>query len=171
MDVCLDMLLEMRNEIWTHLLPVPASTEEAGFGFAKFSSRGNSCQFTLCDWAAFDAGDFVSKEGDYLHLTDEARIRVIKHAHETDTCLVEFHSHPFPFPAMFSYADKHGLDQLVPHLWWRLKNRPFLAVVVAPEDFDGIAWIESPESPIPLNYINDGQSINESSGLSIKLWR
>lgn len=171
MKVSLDMPLKMRNEIWTHLLPEPASTEEAGFGFAKFSTQGKSCQFKLHDWLAFDDSDFVYKEGDYLHLNDEARIRVIKHAHNTDTCLVEFHSHPFPYPAKFSYADKNGLDQLVPHLWWRLKHRPFLAVVVAPENFDGIAWVESPDCPIPLNSINDSQRVTQTTGLSIDLWR
>lgn len=170
MEVCLKSHWDMRNEIWAHLLPEPASTEEAGFGFAKFSLQGNNCQFKLHDWIAFDDSDFICKEGDYLHLTDEARIRVIKHAHSTDTCLVEFHSHPFPFPAKFSYADKIGLDQLVPHLWWRLKHRPFLAVVVAPDDFDGIAWIESPQMPVPLKSMDDGQCVIEATGCSIGLW-
>lgn len=171
MTVRLKMSLAMHNEILAHLLPNPASTEEAGFGFASYAADGKNHYFELQEWISLRDDDFVFKEGDYLHLKDEARARVIKHAHDTGTSLVEFHSHPFPFPAKFSFADKDGLDQFVPHVWWRLKHRPYLSVVVAPDDFDGIAWINSPTIPLPLDFIDNHQSVIKSTGLSIDLWR
>ena len=170
MSVRLNMSLVMHNEIWAHLLPNPASTEEAGFGFAQYSSERNGHLFILQDWIPLRDDDFVFKESDYLHLKDEVRARVIKHAHDTDTCLVEFHSHPFPYPAKFSFADKHGLDQFVPHVWWRLKHRPYLSIVVAPEDFDGIAWVEDSAIPISLDSIENDKGVIKSTGLSIDLW-
>jgi hypothetical protein len=35
----------------------------------------------------------------------------------------------------------------VPHLWWRLKARPYAAIVVGGEAFDGFAWIDSADEP------------------------
>jgi hypothetical protein len=170
MMVRLNMPLKMHTDIWAHLLPNPALTEEAGFGFAHYSAKDKCNHFSLLEWIPLVDADFVFKEGDYLQLNDEARGRVIKHAHDTGTCLVEFHSHPSPYPAKFSYADKDGLDQFVPHVWWRLKHRPYLSVVVAPDNFDGIAWIESFDMPVSLNSISNGQGLITSTGLSIDLW-
>ena len=50
--------------------------------------------------------------------------------------LVEMHSHIGPWPAGFSYADRLGLQETVPHMWWRLKKRPYLALVVTNCSFD-----------------------------------
>lgn len=171
MKVCLDMPTGTRDKIWTHLSPNPASTEEAGFGLARFVSNDSECQFSLFQWMALTDSDFLYKDSDYLHMTDEARVRIIKAAHSNDACLVEFHSHPFPCDAEFSFADRNGFKEFVPQIWWRLKQKPYLAVVVGPENFDGLAWLQDPESPIALNEINDGEVAEKATGLSIISWR
>lgn len=171
MIVRLNIDLDMHSKIWTHLLPNLASTEEAGFGYANFTEKDGHYQFNLKEWEALYDEDFDFKEGDYLQLKDESRARVIKRAHCTDTCLVEFHSHPFPFKAKFSYADKVGLKNFVPHVWWRLKNRPYIAIVVAPDSFDGLVWLDNPYNPENMSEIYCNEVLDHSTGLSIDYWR
>ena len=52
--------------------------------------------------------------------------------------LIEIHSHPDPWAAAFSLADREGLRETVPHMWWRLNRRPYLALVVARSGFDAL---------------------------------
>ena len=82
---------------------------------------------------------------DYFELTDEARIGLIKRAHVLQASLAEFHSHLSPWPAAFSLSDRMGLKETVPHMRWRLKRRPYLAVVVAPSGFDALVWSRDPK--------------------------
>jgi hypothetical protein len=32
----------------------------------------------------------------------------------------------------------------VPHLWWRLRGRPYGALVTAGKTFDALAWVDGP---------------------------
>ena len=73
-------------------------------------------------------------------LDDDVRAGVIKRAHNLNACLIEFHTHPMPGGACFSPSDIKGLKELAPQLLWRLKKRPYVAVVVAPDGLDALAW-------------------------------
>jgi hypothetical protein len=42
----------------------------------------------------------------------------------------------------------------VPHLWWRLKGRPYAALVFGYESFDGVAWVASPDDPEPVGRLS-----------------
>ena len=37
-------------------------------------------------------------------------------------------------PAEFSASDRKGLESFVPHVWWRLRHRPYLALVFRGDD-------------------------------------
>ncbi len=149
----LEMSEDCCDTIWKHLLPETATVENAGFGFVRPIKKQSITNFNLVDWIPLQKKDFDCQENDYLLLSDQARAKIIKHAHDTHTCLVEFHSHPFPYPAMFSLADINGLSQFVPHVWWRLKNKSFLAIVVAPSGFDALVWYDNPTMPTSLTKI------------------
>jgi hypothetical protein len=105
----------------------------------------------------------------YLELKDETRARVIKHAHDLGTSLVEVHSHPL-FDPVFSASDEAGLRQFVPHVWWRLKGRPYGAIVVAPKGFDALFWLDGPKAPVTLSALDiDGTQLTPS-GISLRNW-
>ncbi len=125
-----------------HLLRTPRC-EQGAFLFCRHSLSGGGGHIFDCeDWSALKRADYEVQAGDYLELTDAARARLIKQAHDRGLCLVESHSHPGPYPAAFSYSDLTGLDEFVPHVRWRLRGRPYAALVFAQSGFDGLAWTD-----------------------------
>jgi hypothetical protein len=140
--------------VLAHLLPIGDGREQAAFLFATRAE--GSDDFTVVDAMLMGAADLAEQYSDYLELTDEARIRVTKRARVLGASIVEMHSHPSPLPAAFSLADRKGLRETVPQMWWRLKGRPYFAIVVAPSGFDALAWLENPNMPHPLEAIVAG---------------
>ena len=53
----------------------------------------------------------------------------------------------------FSLSDQAGFQEFVPNIWWRLRGRPYLAVVVAERDFDSLVWVTGPDTPQHLTGI------------------
>ena len=165
-------VLQVREDhyqaIIAHLLPDDSENEEAAFGFAQSIQRGSDIALTLIDWHAVDSRGFEHQSGYHLELADEMRPFLIKRAHDLECSLVEFHSHPGPWPAQFSESDFIGLSEFVPHVWWRLKKRPYAAVVVAPSGFDGLVWLKAADAAEPLMGIEVNGSVLQPTGLS---WR
>jgi len=151
-------LLELPAAVYrglqAHLLPPRSKNEQAAFVFARAdTSAGNKTVFRFLDWLPLEADNFAAQHEVYLELRDEMRGTLIKRAHDLNASLVEFHSHPGPYPAQFSPSDLAGFREFVPHVWWRLRGRPYAAVVVAPSGFDALAWLTSPQEPVALNAI------------------
>lgn len=147
-----------------HLLSTPRC-EQAAFLFCRHSDADGA--FTCEDWSALERADFEVQAGDYLELTDEARARFIKHAHDRGLCLVESHSHPGPYPAAFSHSDLNGLDEFVPHVRWRLRGRPYAALVFAKSGFDGLAWTGAKAMPQQLVAIETEKARFAATGLTL----
>lgn len=143
------------GELKAHLLPGGSMREEAAFLFAR--PVGDTSDFEVVGAKMLKSGDFAHHQSDYLELDDATRASLIKQAHDLDASLVELHSHPGPFPAAFSYADLRGLQETVPYMWWRLKKRPYFAIVMADGGFDALAWIMDPAAPEPLTLEADGR--------------
>lgn len=79
-------------------------------------------------------------QSDYhVELADGLRPQLIKRAWDEDACLIEAHSHT-EGRAAFSPSDLWGFEEWVPHLRWRLRRRPYAALVFAREDFDALVW-------------------------------
>ena len=144
-----------QRQIIKHLLN-SEGCEEAAFAFCSFMQTAQEARFDLIEWYAVPPTGFITRSPYFLELADEIRGRVIKRAHDLDASLVEFHSHRSHWPAAFSLSDFAGFDEFVPHVWWRLKGRPYAAVVVAESSFDGIAWIHDETIPVPLTVIDVG---------------
>lgn len=87
----------------------------------------------------------------HLSLSDEERAAVIKWAHDRGAALVEAHVHRRGDPAEFSASDRSGLEAFVPHVWWRLRHRPYVALVFGESTFDALVWRSDPGSPEPVN--------------------
>jgi hypothetical protein len=162
---------ELKTAIWSHLLPHNDESElieQAAFGFAKTISADAVTTLNVIDWFPVDKIGFAHQSGYHIELADEIRPFLIKRAHDLQTSLVEFHSHPFSTRAEFSPSDLIGLDEFVPHIWWRLKGRPYLAIVVTPSQFDALAWVNSPRSPVPVKELRVGDVVLRPSGSTLK---
>ena len=86
-----------------------------------------------------EAEKFNFQSGYHVELADEVRPDLIKRAWEEEACVIEVHSH-LDGPARFSWSDIAGFDEWIPHMRWRLRGRPYAALVFAPDDFDGLVW-------------------------------
>jgi len=149
-----------------HLLCANGESEQAAFLYARAMVSECSATFQFLGCLLVQPRQFAIQSEFHLELDDRTRAKVIKTAHDLQCSLVELHSHPASDIAMFSWSDFCGLKEFVPHVWWRLKNRPYAALVVARQSVDGLAWLESPEKVEPVGAIVvDGQILG-TTGLS-----
>lgn len=137
--------------LWTHLLQEHGE-EEAAFAFVSGNSVLRPSHIVLAPVSAY-----VYKSRFGFELSDEFRGSMIKEAHDRNAIIIEFHSHPFPGAACFSRTDVDGLREFVPHVRWRLKGKPYGALVVAPDNFDGLYWQTT--TPEPLSLSVDGTTL------------
>lgn len=158
--VRLSLPIEVRAALWRHLLPNARGPEEAAFVFARASRDEGAASFESIEWSPVNPEGFASRSAYHLELSDETRARVIKRAHDLAASVVEFHSHRGKSDAQFSPSDWAGFEEFVPHIWWRLKGRPYAAVVVTSTGFDGLAWLDSPDKAVVLDaLVSDGTSL------------
>ena len=154
-------------EIQAHLLEKNAASEAAGFMFVLPAAQdGDADTYEHIEWCPVPPDGFVEDSWFHLELTDEFRASVIKRAHDLGASIVEFHSHLGPQSARFSPIDRRGLREFVPHVWWRLRKRPYFAVVVTNTGFDGLVWIADPEKPQHLDAIVADEMVLQSTKLS-----
>ncbi|HLJ97729.1 MAG TPA: hypothetical protein VKU02_31500 [Gemmataceae bacterium] len=152
MTVFLDLRAGLKEELWAHLLQ--NDTEQVAIVFAAVESKDNATVFSARDAYLATAADFEIHSEFHVELTDEARARIIKTAWDTGTSPVEFHSHPGDYRgAKFSPSDMYGFSDYVPHCRWRLRGRPYLAVVVTPAGMDALAWTDTGGKPVGLDAI------------------
>lgn len=142
--------------IMSHLLPGNTWNEQAAFAYANAEVNDGILFLRVFEWEPILSTDFTHHSDFYLELGDEKRAQVIKRAHDLKASMVEWHSHPFLWPASFSFSDLSGFSEFVPHVLWRLKGRPYAAIVVTPFDFDALIWSKSPEPPCQISALKVG---------------
>lgn len=147
-------------KIRQHLRPKRSKAEEAVFVFATVEETSLSVDLRMVESYPVPPQGFDHQSEYYLQLTDEEKAKLIKRAHDLQASLIEMHSHPMQMQAEFSPSDLMGFREFVPHVRWRLKRRPYAAVVVAQRSFDALAWVEDSTSPGSLAAIfADGQRL------------
>lgn len=156
------------SSVTNHLLVKDCSIEQAAFLFVSVTVVKEQLLFDVLDIRYLYENDYEYQCADYLELKNETRAQLIKKAHDLDSALIEFHSHPKFRDAMFSTSDLLGFREFVPHVSWRLKGKPYAAVVVSPSGFDGLVWHDNPYKPELLNGIILGDEIKYPSALTIK---
>ena len=140
---------ELLGDLRSHLLD--NGGEHVAFIFADAVTGDEGVVFKARGHVLCGPSDYEAHDGDHVALTDEAQQRIIKAAWDRQVALIELHSHPgFPGPTAFSSFDARGLAEFVPHVQWRLKGRPYAALVFGPTDFDGLAWRAQGAPPEPL---------------------
>ena len=151
--ILLDLPLSVKDALWAHLLPKRFISEEAAFVFVQREEEASGYIFRSLGWYPVLPIGFAAQSAFHFELTDETRRAVIKRAHDLGASLVEFHSHSGPWPTAFSASDLSGFDEFVPHVWWRLRGRPYGAVVVGRSGFDGLFWLHDPQDATHLDGI------------------
>lgn len=140
--------------------------EQAAFLLADYEDDGRA--FHVRNVRFVDARQFDIQTAYHISLADETRAELIRWAWSEHASLVEIHSHTGDYPAAFSATDLSGFAEWVPHVWWRLAGRPYVAVVTAGASFDGLAWIDDPREPERLNHITlSGGRTLEATGLTL----
>lgn len=114
--------------------------EQVGFFLADYDEERRA--FLLREWRAMPREAFEFQSAYRVALRDEMRPEVIKWAWDAGASLVEAHSHINDGIASFSPSDLYGFDEWVPHVRWRLRERPYAAIVIAGDTFDALAWID-----------------------------
>ena len=158
------------GELMEHLLPTHSKREQAAFLFAQAHRGRDEARFDVIEMRMLAADDFAVQQKDYFELCDKSRAEVIKRAHDLRASLIEIHSHTGPWPAEFSISDRMGLRETVPHMWWRLDERPYIALVVTKTEFDALVWLDDPNVPLGLGAWQVDASLFLPTNNSLGAW-
>jgi hypothetical protein len=139
------------NEIKHHLLPQNQKFEEAAFVYSSVNVLGRQMELNYLEWYAIKPKDYLSRSAYHFELTHEMNSRIIKRAHDLNSSIIELHSHLDHKPVRFSYTDWQGFSEFVPHVLWRIKNKPYSAIVITKQGIDALIWVESFNKPLGLN--------------------
>jgi hypothetical protein len=153
-----------------HLLPARPRAEEAAFAFCQAQQADGGVEFHFLEAHLVKPVEFNYRSLHGIELTDACRANVIKRAHDLDASLLELHSHPRATIVEFSPSDRSGFAEFVPHVWWRLKKRPYAAVVVGPDNFDSLSWITNAKRPDSALDLQVGDRCLTPTGLTLKNW-
>jgi hypothetical protein len=161
---------DQHTALMKHLLPRRPKTEEAAFVFCQVQSLGAEMAFQFLDVHLVSRSEFNYKSLYGLELTDGCRAEVIKRAHDLNASLLEVHSHPRASIVEFSASDRSGFAEFVPHVWWRLKKKPYAAIVVGQSGFDSLSWVSGPETPDGVLDLQVGDERLRPTGLTFGNW-
>jgi hypothetical protein len=154
---------EMHRRLWRHLLI--GDDEQVAFVFAE-AIANEGISFRARDLYLVPSEELLVQRSFHVSLTDDALAQIIKLAWDKRLALVELHCHTDPtWPAQFSPSDLRGFTDFVPHIRWRLRGQPYLAIVAAPSDFDALLWQD--ESPEALDKLIVGGQPFEPTGLTL----
>ncbi len=136
--------------------------EQVAFALSEFAESEGSERFVVKEIGFADDADFDVQSEFHITLTDDALARLIKRAWDLRLSVVELHSHPmWHGHASFSPSDLAGLEDHVPYMFWRLRGRPYAAIVVSQGAVDALAWIKGPEDLRALDRLRIGEDIVE----------
>lgn len=154
-------------ELKQHLFPKQIVAEECAFLFADYQVDDSQMYIECRDSYYLKPNDFSSRSEYHFEIEDHVRSKVIKKAHDMNSILVEVHSHINQEDARFSPTDWHGFNEFVPHILWRLRGKPYVAVVFGSNSFDGLVWPANSKSAIQLAIIDTGRKIHMASRRSL----
>lgn len=152
---------EMEDRLEKHMYQ--SGIEQAAF---LYVTRGTMRRVEVREIELLGPDDFVSQHEFYLELTDEARARGLKRAHDLRLALSEVHCHPSQERAAFSPSDIAGLEKWVPHVWWRQRGGPYVALVYGADAIDGLAWTVDQETIQEVEQLEIGAKSKTVTGLS-----
>jgi hypothetical protein len=156
------------DQLQQHLFGGDSEYEEAAFLFCSLNGNQERRELKVVEATLLRPEAFDRRSEWYLELTDETRGALIKRAHNLNACLVECHSHPGQAHARFSPSDLHGFSEFVPHVRWRLKGKPYAAIVFAESTFDALVWSSTNGEPDLLHAIRVDSKLLFPTGATLQ---
>lgn len=163
MSVTLSLAPELLAELLAHL----SSSPEEQVAFLYCEGPSATPALTAAELYTVPPEGFLRQSAHHVALTDETRATVIIRAWQLGGALIEVHSHPGAPFAAFSPTDLLGFDEWVPHVRWRLRGAPYLALVFAEHDFDALAWVGAERNPAPVLELRAAEQVLRPSNLTI----
>jgi hypothetical protein len=161
--------LEHGAERMAFLAAVPASPAPATDAPREDGSSADGRWVVVDVMYLDDETDYVRQDWHGMELADDIRPRSLKWATGHDAALIEVHSHgPGAGRTTFSNHDLRGLREGAPSLAWRLRGRPYGALVVGGRHhFDGLVWDGPKSPPRPLPRVAVGAQTLQASGRAL----
>lgn len=124
------------------------------------------------DYFCVPPSELVYESEYHAEISAGAQAEAIKSAWDKKCHLGEIHTHPFSIEGTtFSYSDTTGFREFVPHVWWRLRGGPYVAMVFGQKDFDALIWKQDPENPEEIESIQVGDERLRPNNLFFKYER
>ncbi|MFN8140419.1 MAG: hypothetical protein U0R49_11540 [Fimbriimonadales bacterium] len=159
------------GQIQDHLVPKLLSPEQAAFAFME-SAESRDDLILTCIEVRLLAGNELSHQSVYnIEVAESVQAEVIKRAHDLSSSLMELHSHVFDSGPSFSYSDWLGFEEFVPHVWFRLKQKPYAALVMSPAGIDALGWESDPRRPVEVSAVLIGDQVLAPSRISFERMR
>lgn len=125
-----------------------SGTEQVVFLVLSQTTAADSRVFQVEDFYIVPQDGLVNESPFHVEVNGDTQAKVIKMAWDRRLALGEIHSHPGSASGTaFSPSDLDGFDEFVPHVWWRLRGSPYVALVFGDSDYDALAWIAGPNAP------------------------
>lgn len=141
--------------------------ENVAFLFGRDSGDEGRLMLDVEGMYLVQNGEFDYQSAYHVALSDEALAKVIKTAWDLRAVPVEVHSHrSHRFPAAFSSSDFWGFRETVPHVRWRLRGAPYVALVIAPTGLDALVWAGESDEPEPMERLMVGPEAHIPTGIS-----
>jgi hypothetical protein len=153
--------IEFSGDLARVVTDLATLNEHVGFFLADWHS--DTRRFVVRDARRLAPEEYETLTDFHVALVDHVRPSLIHWAWTEGASLIELHSHGPRGVARFSPTDLDGFEEWVPHLWWRLRARPYAALVATGVDLDGLAWISSPTEPERIVRVVLGNETVETS--------
>ncbi len=160
-------VIHAEHDLWAEAVcHLDEEPERIGFFLAAWESAAR--RFDLVAWRPIDPADITWNETDFhVSLPGTIQANQIAWATTEGLTLVEAHSHGPRWPAEFSLIDLDGFVDWVPHLWWRLRRRPYAAIVTGGGGLDALCWTEDPGRPEAVAELRAGDLSISTTGLTM----
>jgi hypothetical protein len=134
--------------------------EQVAFAFCEYVENERARTFLVREIWLAEPSDFDVQSDVHITLTDDALARLIKRAWNMQLAVVELHSHPMSNRRVgFSPTDLTGLADHVPYMFWRLRGRPYAAIVVGQAAVDAVAWVKGPDDLQAVGQLRIGAEV------------
>ena len=158
--------LDVSDRLLTYL---HAPIERMAFLLAERTSPPD--RWTVVDELyLIDQVDYAYQSAYGMELADAVRPRILSWATRPDVALVEVHSHgQLSHKTTFSPTDLDGLAEVVPQMLWRLRGRPYAAVVFGANEVDALAWCHGGQLPTAPSSIVLGDLSLTPTGIAVDI--
>lgn len=142
--------------------------EQAAILYARTEESDTTLLLREHELFLLQSSDYSYQSAFHIEMADDTQAKVIRRAWELSCSIVEIHSHVGrEAEPEFSSSDIVGFREFVPHVWWRLRGKPYMAMVFTPTGFDSLVWRRNAVQAEPLRKVVAEGSESYPSNLTL----